>query len=96
MPDSPEHDGHGHCRPLSDSSTGTDDPQRLARRAVPVYNAVHRLTVPLVVALVAAAIGAPALLVVAVAWCSHIVWDRGLGYPLRAADGSIRPARPER
>lgn len=63
-------------------------------RAVPVYNVVHHSVTPLIVAAAAAALGAGAVAAGAVAWLSHIVWDRGVGYRLRTADGRIRPARP--
>ena len=61
---------------------------RLAPRAVPVYNLVHRPAGPAVLAFAGATGLAPAWTVVAgLGWLGHIAVDRASGYGLRAADG---------
>jgi hypothetical protein len=67
-------------------------PGLLAQRAVRPYNIVHT---PLTPTLVLGAGLAPnaAVTTIAIAWLSHIAWDRGLGYRLRDPDGSIRSHR---
>jgi hypothetical protein len=65
---------------------------RLAPRAVPYYNAVHRLVGPLFlvsVAIVAAVLSAPqwTLIAAGLAWLAHVMVDRGVGYGLRGKDG---------
>lgn len=65
-------------------------PGRMPRRAVRPYNLVHHPAGPVaLLALAAASAGAPAA-VLALAWLGHIVWDRAVGYTLRAPDGSLR------
>ena len=62
---------------------------RLAPRAVPFYNAVHRYVGPL--ALIAAgALTGPLMLGLGLIWLSHVSVDRAAGYGLRNADGSRR------
>jgi hypothetical protein len=64
---------------------------QLHPRAVPAYNAVHRLWGPVVVL---AAAGAGVLgafwLVLGVAWAAHVAMDRAAGYGLRDAAGFQR------
>jgi hypothetical protein len=61
---------------------------QLARRAVPVYNLVHRPLLPLAFAAVAALGLLPAWCAVAgLAWLGHISVDRAVGYRLRTRDG---------
>ena len=58
---------------------------RLPRRAVPIYNAFHTVTVPVLLWLVTLAAGAepwPLL-----GWFIHISADRALGFGLRGPDG---------
>lgn len=62
----------------------------LARRAVRPYNAMHHPIGPLVAIVTGFLVGAPLVSVVGLAWLSHLAWDRGLGYGLRNADGTIR------
>jgi hypothetical protein len=64
---------------------------QLHPRAVPLYNALHRIAGPIVLA-VAATVGplAPAYLVAALAWGLHIAVDRAAGYELRTPDGFQR------
>ena len=64
-------------------------PGLMPRRAVPFYNAVHRYLAPLGSLAVAAAFDFAALAVISLAWLSHIVWDRGVGYTLRSSDGAL-------
>ena len=58
---------------------------RLPARAVPIYNAFHTVTVPVLLWVAALAIGAdpwPLL-----GWLIHISADRALGFGLRGPDG---------
>jgi hypothetical protein len=72
---------------------GIGQPRRagqLARRAVPIFNAMHYPLIPLGLAGIAAAGVLPAFwLVGALAWLSHIVIDWALGEGLRAVDGYL-------
>ena len=64
---------------------------QLARRAVPLFNAMHQPVVPLaVLGLAAAGALPPFWLVGALAWFSHIVVDWGFDNGLRTADGYLR------
>lgn len=64
---------------------------QMPSRAVPAYNALHRIWAPLAVGLVAAAgLLPPVLLVGALVWGFHISFDRALGYGLRTRDGFQR------
>ncbi len=70
-----------------------DAPGLMPRRAVVPYNLVHHPAGPVaLLALAAIAMSAPAA-VLAISWASHIVWDRAVGYGLRARDGSMIPLR---
>jgi hypothetical protein len=64
---------------------------QLNPRAVPLYNALHILVGPVVMAILAAAgvIGDWGY-VAALAWAAHVTVDRALGYRLRTSDGYIR------
>jgi hypothetical protein len=64
---------------------------RLRPRAVPLYNALHMLVGPAVMALLAATglIGAWGI-VAALAWAAHVTVDRALGYGLRTKEGFQR------
>jgi hypothetical protein len=62
---------------------------RLAPRAVPLYNALHRAAGPALLAAASPVLGRTAL-GVALVWASHVAVDRALGYGLRARDGRIR------
>ena len=64
---------------------------QMPARAVPLYNALHRLWGPLVLGLLAAAgLLPPTMLVGALVWGFHISFDRALGYGLRTHDGFQR------
>jgi hypothetical protein len=64
---------------------------QLHARAVPLYNAVHRVTGPVALAaLVAIGILPLGFLVGALAWGFHVALDRALGYGLRTRDGFQR------
>jgi hypothetical protein len=69
---------HGHISPL----------------AVPWYNALHRMLVPLVLTAIIGIAFAPlafvplALFVGGLSWMAHIALDRAAGYGLRNPDGS--------
>lgn len=61
---------------------------QLARRAVPLFNAMHHPAPPVaVLGLAAAGVLSPFWSVAALAWLSHIVIDLGLGDGLRTAEG---------
>jgi hypothetical protein len=61
---------------------------QLARRAVPLFNAMHHPAPPLaVLGLAAAGVLSPFWSVAALAWLSHIVIDLALGDGLRTAEG---------
>jgi hypothetical protein len=61
---------------------------RLATRAVPIYNFVHRPIVPLAIISVATLGLVPRFwLVAGVSWLAHIAIDRTVGYGLRGVDG---------
>ncbi len=66
----------------------------LPTRAVPFYNALHRIWPPLVLTAVVAVtvdradpIGA-VVFVAGLSWLAHVAMDRAAGYGLRNADGS--------
>ena len=58
-------------------------------RAVPLYNALHMLVGPVVLALASLVIGID-WFAGALAWGAHIAIDRALGYRLRDKQGFIR------
>jgi hypothetical protein len=62
---------------------------RLARRAVPLYNAAHALPGPLIVA-IAGLVASPSLLGLGLIWLSHVAVDRACGYGLRDRHGFQR------
>jgi len=64
---------------------------QLHPRAVPLYNALHRIAGPAVL-LAAVVIGSlgQAWLIGGLAWAFHIALDRALGYGLRTRDGFQR------
>src|SRR4051794_3890195 len=64
---------------------------QLSRRAVPVYNLVHRPLLPIVM-MAAASVGlvASLWLVAGLSWLMHIAVDRATGFGLRAKDGWAR------
>lgn len=65
---------------------------QLHPRAVRLYNLLHRLSGPLVLAVVASLGLLPlGYLVGALAWSFHVALDRSLGYGLRTRDGLQRP-----
>jgi len=75
--------GIGHKGPLVHG--------QMPSRAVPAYNALHRIFGPIILGLLAAlGVVAPALLVGALVWGFHIFLDRAIGYGLRTPDGFQR------
>jgi hypothetical protein len=71
-------------------------PGRLPRRAVVPYNVAHHPVGPVLVLAIAIGLRNPAMAVLAIAWMSHLAWDRGVGYGLRGpageiTDGILRP-----
>src|SRR3954471_846942 len=70
---------------------GTLVPGQMPSRAVPAYNALHRVWGPLALGLLAVTgLLPPALLVGALVWGLHIFLDRAIGYGLRTPDGFQR------
>ncbi|MER6528559.1 DUF4260 family protein [Streptomyces sp. NPDC001508] len=74
--------------------TGPHEHGRMPRRAVPLYNLLHRPVVAVVVMLAclvpdSSDIAVP-LFNLGLAWLVHIAADRALGFGLRAADGRLR------
>jgi hypothetical protein len=63
---------------------------QLNPRAVPIYNAVHRLLVPGVLIAIAFLLHADGWLAGGLAWVAHIAIDRSLGFGLRNAHGFQR------
>ena len=59
---------------------------RLHPRAVPLYNALHRIAGPLALGIASIWLGPP-WLAGALAWAAHISADRAAGYGLRTRDG---------
>jgi hypothetical protein len=62
---------------------------RLHPRAVPLYNALHSLVGPVLLAAAAIALG-PWALIGALAWGLHVSFDRLVGYGVRTRDGFQR------
>jgi len=60
---------------------------QLHPRAVPAYNASHRLIGPGLVLLAAAVAASPMVAAAGLAWLAHVLIDRACGYGLRTADG---------
>jgi hypothetical protein len=66
-------------------------PGQIHPRAVPLYNAVHRLTGPaLLTGAAAAGLIGPGWLVAGLAWAAHVALDRTVGYGLRTPEGHQR------
>ena len=64
---------------------------QMPSRAVPAYNALHRIWGPLALGILATAgFLPPVLLVGALVWGFHISFDRAIGYGLRTRDGFQR------
>lgn len=75
---------------LAGAARGLEKGQ-LAPRAVPIYNALHRLTGPAVLAGLALTGVLPSVwLSAALGWALHISIDRAVGYGLRGSDGFQR------
>jgi hypothetical protein len=69
------------------------EPGQLHPRAVPFYNAVHRLVVPGILVAVAFVVHADGWLAGGLAWTAHIALDRSLGFGLRTPQGFQRISR---
>lgn len=63
---------------------------QLNPRAVPFYNAVHRLLPPVVLIALAFLLHADGWLAGGLAWVAHIAIDRSLGFGLRTPEGFQR------
>ncbi len=58
-------------------------------RVVKPYNLVHHPVGPSVALVVGILVHSPTVVGSALAWGSHLLWDRGVGYGMRRADGTI-------
>ena len=63
---------------------------KLAPRAVPFYNAVHRFWAPAVLVVLVLLLREFAWVAAGLAWCAHIGFDRSLGFGLRTPEGFQR------
>jgi hypothetical protein len=63
---------------------------QLHPRAVPFYNAVHRLWVPAILVAFMIVLQSPGWLAGGLAWIAHIAFDRTLGFGLRSPEGFQR------
>jgi len=75
-------------------------PGRLPGRAVVPYNMAHHPAGPALALVGAAGASSASLGLFAIAWLSHLAWDRGVGYGLRGpageiTDGFVRPGVPQ-
>jgi hypothetical protein len=67
------------------------EPGQLHPRAVPLYNALHRMAGPVALAALAATGVVPlGFLAGGLIWAAHIAMDRSVGYGLRTRDGHQR------
>jgi hypothetical protein len=64
-------------------------PGQLHPRAVPLYNALHRLVGPAALAVASIWLG-EVWLAAAMAWAAHVALDRAVGYGLRTPEGFQR------
>lgn len=69
--------------------SGTLERGRLSPRAVPYYNALHRMSVPLLIAVAYpfSPWDVPAFFALLCGWMAHIAFDRAAGYGLRDRNG---------
>jgi len=58
-------------------------------RVIRPYNLVHHPLGPTALLVVGALLRSPIAVGAALAWGSHLLWDRGVGYGMRRADGTI-------
>jgi Domain of unknown function (DUF4260) len=70
-------------------------PGQLHPRAVPLYNALHRLAMPAAIAAVGVFAG-PRWFTAAAGWAFHICFDHAVGLGLRTPDGFVRNQEPTR
>ncbi len=66
-------------------------PGLMPTRVVRPYNLLHHPAGPIAATAVSAVLRSPTAIALSLTWGSHILWDRGVGYGLRARDGSIIP-----
>ena len=58
-------------------------------RVVKPYNLVHHPLGPTALLVVGVLLRSPTVFGASLAWGSHLLWDRGVGYGMRRADGTI-------
>jgi hypothetical protein len=73
------------------AAIGAPQPARglMPKRVVRPYNLLHHPAGPITALAVGLLFHSPPAIIVSLTWASHLLWDRGVGYGLRAADGSI-------
>jgi hypothetical protein len=73
------------------AAIGAPAPQRglMPARVVRPYNLLHHPAGPIAAAALSAILWNPTAIALSLTWASHVLWDRGVGYGLRAPDGSI-------
>jgi hypothetical protein len=59
-------------------------------RVIRTYNLFHHPAGPILAAAASLALGNPTSLAASLAWGSHLLYDSGVGYGMRARDGSIK------
>jgi hypothetical protein len=62
---------------------------RMPPRVVRPYNLVHHPLGPSALLVAGLLFRSPTVVGSALAWGSHLLWDRGVGYGMRRADGTI-------
>lgn len=94
-------DGHGSGWAVAGGVIGPDlsflaavgsaptAPGLMPKRAVRPYNTVHHPVGPMALLIVGLLADAPTIIVLALAWASHLLWDRGVGYGRRSPEGAI-------
>lgn len=65
-------------------------------RAVPFCNVVHHPATAVLAVVASVVLTGPTALAASLAWLSHIVWDRGVGYGLRDSHGAVVEAKHRR
>jgi hypothetical protein len=77
------------------AAIGAPAPQRgsMPPRVVLPYNLLHHPAGPITATAISVVFRSPTAIALSLTWGSHVLWDRGVGYGLRAHDGSIIPPR---
>ena len=73
------------------AALGAPEHGLMPARVVRPYNLVHQPAGPIAAFALSVSVGNPTAMGFSFAWASHLLWDRGVGYGMRARDGSIIP-----